>query len=525
MLKPEAILVVAGLCCALLACGCTTAPPDQSAAARNAIVPTAAPGAPNVTSIIPQFDAYAEKTFRGSGVPGMAVAVVQNDTVVYLRCFGVRNITTRDPITPDTRFQLASVSKSFTSTAIASMVGTDELSWDDRVATINPDFRLSDPWVTEHLTLRDLLSHRTGLPEYAGDELDESFAYNRSEILSRLRYVALVGQFRSSYAYLNAGFTAAGETAARRAGTSWEELVTERILAPTGMRNTSPRFADFVGAKDHADTYASMNGTAQSGALMNDDANSPAGGVSSTIGDMARYARLQVNDGRLDGVQVVAAEALRETHRPQNLMQSSGSALTAYALGWKYHLENGQARVDHGGEFSTGVSTSVTIYPDESLGIVVLTNSFPDGHVLTQAIAKGLDDLYFTGAVRKDWYGLIDRGVKDALQAGPLNTSGQLPPAPATAGPARPLASYTGTYAQEYYGTVRLDANATGLLAYPGHSTHPLFLVPYDGDTFRDTDGNTSVTFTVGSAGAAASARFARFDLPGRNGTFARVSP
>lgn len=130
-------------------------------------MPTGGTGAKDVSAIIPQFDAYAEKTFQQSGVPGMAVAVVKDDKVVYLRCFGVKNTTTREPVTPDTWFQIASISKSFTSASIAA---------------INPGFRLSDPWMTEHVTFRDLLSHRTGLTEYATDEPLENFGYNRSEI-------------------------------------------------------------------------------------------------------------------------------------------------------------------------------------------------------------------------------------------------------------------------------------------------------------------------------------------------------
>jgi CubicO group peptidase (beta-lactamase class C family) len=140
----------------------------------------------------------------------MAVAIVKDDRVVYMRCFGTKNITTREPVNPDTRFQLASVSKSVTSAMIASMVGNGELSWDDPVASIDPGFVLSDPYVSTHATFRDLLSHRSGLPEYAGDDLQNGFKYTRPEIMSRLRYLGLTGSFRSSYGYSNIGITSAG---------------------------------------------------------------------------------------------------------------------------------------------------------------------------------------------------------------------------------------------------------------------------------------------------------------------------
>jgi len=486
-------------------------------------MPAGTTGPQNATALIPQFDAYAEQTFNRSGVPGMAVAIVQNDSVIYMRCFGVTNTTTKEPVTPDTRFQLASISKSFTSATIASMVGDGELSWDTKVATLTPDFSLSDPWVSRHVTFRDLLSHRTGLPEYAGDDLQD-LGYNRSEILGRLRYVSLTGDFRSSYAYTNIGFTAAGEAAAARAGTPWEDLVAERVFVPAGMNNTSARFADFVAAKNHADTYRMYNGTATVSRLMNDDVYSPAGGVSSTISDMTRYARLQINDGNLDGKQVIDPTALAETHKVQNVINSDNTGVSGYGLGWQVSAKNSGMRVWHDGEFDTGASTDLMFYPNEKMEVIILSNEMPEGYSLNKALLHGWDDLYATGAVRNDWYAVIEPQILAALQPGAsaMSPAAELPAAPASAKPARSPASYSGSYTQDYLGTVRIESNSTGLLAYAGKSPAPMVLVPYDGDTFRETMTNTSVVFTLGTDGTATSVRFSRFDLPGRNGTFVR---
>ncbi len=487
-------------------------------------ITTSGTGLNKLSTIIPQFDAYAEQTFNRSSVPGMAIVIVKNDTVIYLRCFGVKNITTQEPVTPDTRFQLASISKSFTTATIASMVGNGELSWDDRVASIYPGFRLSDPWITEHSTFRDLLSHRTGLPEYTGDELQD-LEYNRSEIISRLRYVNLTGDFRSSYAYANIDVTSAAEAAARRAGKPWEDLVKERIFIPVGMKNTSARFAEFALAKDHADTYSVTNGTAVTEPFINDDVNSPAGGVSSTINDMARYARFQVNEGMIDGSQVIAADALKETHKPHVIEKSTNSSIVTYGLGWEITAENGMVRVGHGGDLTSGVSTYILLYPDEKMAIVVLTNGFPAGHILKRAITNGWNDLYFSGAVRKDWYSQLEDEINAALKPG-SSVSGPikpLPPASEAAKPSRPLTAYTGTYTQDYYGIVQVTTNSTGLQVYLGHSMNPMILVPYEGDTFLDTGTKTGVNFIIGSDGTAKSVRFSHLDLPGRNGTFVRI--
>lgn len=489
-------------------------------------MPVEPSGQQAVSLILPQFDAYAEQTFASSGVPAMAVAVVQDDRLVYLRCFGVRNITTQAPVTPHTRFQLASISKSFTSATIASMVGKGEIAWDDPVAPLLPGFRLADPWVTEHVTFRDLLSHRTGLPAYAGDELQE-IGYGRQEIIERLRFVPPAGQFRSYYAYSNIGITTAAEAAAAEAGKPWEDLVAERVFTPAGMMNTSARFSDFENATDRADTYPTAGGTAVAGPLLDDDVNSPAGGVSSTITDMARYARLQVSGGIIDGREVINRTALGETHRPQNIMKYTNTTFGAYALGWENTIENGRTRVEHGGDLTSGVSTLITLYPEEKTAIVVLTNGFPGGHILKKAVTRGWEDLYFTGMVQRDWYREIEAGVTTALQSqsSVISPGEALPPAPADARPARPPAAYAGSYTQEYYGMVRVEPAETGLLAYPGHSTEPLALLPYNGDTFRDAKTNTSITFTPGASGNATAVRISMFEKDWNNGTFFRTSP
>ena len=525
ILKHSSMIIIAWLICIVLITGCISSPASQPAEVRNMNTPAVTSGAKDTSAAIRQFDTYATEQFMKSKVPGMAVAIVKNDTVVYLRCFGVKNLTTREPVTPDTRFQLASISKTFTSASIASMVGQNELSWDDRVVSLYPGFRLSDPYRTGQVTIRDLLMHRTGLPAYAGDELQD-IGYNRSEIIGRLYHIPMTGDFRSSYAYSNIGMTLAATAAAGKAGLSWEDLVKRRVIDPAGLKNTSARFADFANAPDHADTYSMMNGTPVASSLLNDDTNSPAGGVSSTVNDMARYARLQLNDGNIDGTQVIDAAALRETHRPQNIMKTTNTSITAYDLGWETVAENGRIRVEHGGDLTSGVSTYITLYPEEKMGIVVLTNGFPGGHILKQAVIRGWDDLYFTGAVQKDWYSEIAAGVAAAMKPGAsvIGPLEPLPPAPAGAQPPRPAAAYQGLYSQDYYGTIRVEPGEGGLLLYAGHLTEPFFIEPYNGDTFREKVGGTAVNFTAGSDGAINGVHVVVFDHSWVKADFVKAS-
>lgn len=483
----------------------------------------------DIGPVIEDFDAYSEQIFEKSGVPGMAVAVVKDDAVIYLRCFGVKNITTREPVTPHTRFQLASVSKSFTSATIASLVGEGELSWDDEVTSLNPAFQLSDPWVSEQVTIRDLLSHRTGLPEYGGDDL-QHLGFNRSEIIHQLRYVPLTGEFRSSYGYSNIGITSAAEAAAAKTGTQWEDLIAERIFIPAGMTNTSARFIDFETAADRVDTYPVTNGTPTPGPFFNDDVNTAAGGVSSTITDMTRYLRLQLGGGSIDGVQVIDARALQETHSPQNIKRFGNDSIDMYALGWEFIAEDGRVRVEHGGDLTSGVSTYVTLWPDENMGIVVLTNGFPGGFILKKGVISAWDDLYFTGAIQTDGYAEAEAAINAAMQPGASQISpfDVLPSAPAgaDAAPARPLDAYTGSYTQDYFGTVRVETNDTGdgLLLYAGHLTEPFVLAPYDGDTFVETESRTAVEFIADeSGGAIERLHVAMLDEPWMDAVFVRI--
>ncbi len=501
---------------AILAAGCT----EQASVTLPATVSApAGTHAADVATLVPQFDAYAEQTFNQSGVPGMAVAIVKDDKVLYLRTFGVKNITTNEPVGPDTRFQLASISKSVTGTMIAEMVGNDELAWDDTIVSVNPAFRLSDPYVTKKVTFRDLLAHRSGLPEYGTDELQNEFGYSRQEIMDRLPYLGLSGAFRSSYAYSNIGITIAGVTAAMKAGKTFEDLVAERVFVPAGMHNTSARFADFITSPDRVELYPMHEGTPVAGPPMDDDLNSPAGGVSSTISDMVRYARLQANGGSLDGKQVVNASALKESHTPQFIRSYSGTGMTGSGMGWNTFLEGGRSRIEKDGMFSHGAATIITVWPEEKMALVVLTNSFPQGPLVTGSLSNAWNELYNNGSISKDWYTDSLKGLQDFFDS----MSPQTITEPVNAQPARDLNYYTGSYTQDYFGTVRIEEDAGKLLVYPGHGTVPFTLEPYDGDNFREASGMGLAKFSAGTNGSASGVWFAHYEMPGRNGTFVRV--
>src|SRR5580704_12159063 len=204
-----------------------------------------------VNEAIQPMQKLAEKEIAQAAVPGLAIAVVFQDQVVYAAGFGVRDVKTREPVNAETVFQLASLSKPIGSTLVAELVGDGKISWDSKISDLDPDFEMYDPWVTHEITLRDFYSHRSGLREHAGDLL-EDLGFTRKEILYRLRYQKPSSSFRSQYAYTNFGITEAGVSAAKAYNLTWENASEQKLYKPLGMDSTSSRYADFIARTNKA---------------------------------------------------------------------------------------------------------------------------------------------------------------------------------------------------------------------------------------------------------------------------------
>ncbi|HEX4706445.1 MAG TPA: serine hydrolase domain-containing protein, partial [Candidatus Udaeobacter sp.] len=237
-----------------------------------------------VTHAIREIETIAQKKIQENTVPGMAIAVVFQDKVVYAKGFGVRDVNTNAPVDADTVFQLASLSKPIGSTVVAELVGEGKISWDSKLSALDPAFEMFDPWVTREITIRDMYAHRSGLPDHAGDLL-EDLGFTRAQILHRLRYQRPASSFRSHYAYTNFGMTEAAVAAAKVYGQEWETLCQEKLYKPLGMSSTSSRYADFVARQNKALGHVLVNGKWTQKFQRDPDAQSPTGGVSSSVND------------------------------------------------------------------------------------------------------------------------------------------------------------------------------------------------------------------------------------------------
>jgi len=202
--------------------------------------------AQQVEKAIQEVEKLAQKQIQENALPGLAIAVVFQDKVAYAEGFGVRDVNTKAPVDADTVFQLASLSKPIGSTVVAELVGERKIIWDSKLSALDPAFAMFDPWVTREITIRDMYAHRSGLPEHAGDLL-EDLGFSRAEIIHRLRYQHPGSSFRSHFAYTNFGLTEAALAASKTYGLEWEEAAEQKLFKPLGMTSTSSRYADFVG--------------------------------------------------------------------------------------------------------------------------------------------------------------------------------------------------------------------------------------------------------------------------------------
>ncbi len=458
----------------------------------------------DVDAAVGQLDGFVDDTMARTGVPGVAVAVVYQDEVLYAKGFGVRKAGEPAAVDTSTMFQLASVSKSLGSSVVASQVGQG-IAWDDPVRTYEPNFAVADPYVTEHATFTDLMSHRSGLPDHGGDLL-EDLGYDYDDIVAKLDQYPLA-RFRDNYAYSNYGFSIAGVAAAKAVGLTWAELSEQAIYEPLGMADTTSSVDEWRNAPNHASTHvlAEPNTTNwRADDTSNPEAQSPAGGASSSVDDMARWMRMELNGGQFEGRQIVEPAALQFTHQAHAFAHPAttpGARDSFYGVGFTINTDDaGRVQVAHAGAFALGASTDVTLLPSEGLGIVVLANSAPVG-VAETISAQFLDEVKH-GEQTVDWGPFLTEQFQMLVEHGRSEIDYAAPPAGAAA--AQPAAAYTGTYTSPLYGPAEVVADGDGLVLKLGKELQLRYpMTHFDGDTFwfetsgENAVGPTGVSFTV----------------------------
>ncbi|HKE60413.1 MAG TPA: serine hydrolase [Pyrinomonadaceae bacterium] len=433
-----------------------------------------------------EFEEYVNKAIKDWGVPGVAIAIVKDDHVVFAKGFGVRELNKPAPVDEHTLFAIGSSSKAFTAASIAMLVDEGKLKWDDPVTKYLLGFQLFDPYATRELTVSDLLTHRSGLTR--GDLLWYASPYDRNEVVRRVRYLKPSWSLRSRFGYQNIMFLAAGQIIPSVTGKSWDDFVRERIFTPLGMKSTSTSIRALANSDDVASPHAKLEDKVQVVSWRNIDNIAPAGSINSNVEDMAQWLRLQLGGGTYENKRLLSSGVMKEMHAPQTIIRIEGvnailypdAHFLNYGMGWFLSDYRGRKLVEHGGAID-GMRAEVAMVPEEKLGVVVLTNL--NGTILPHALMYKIVDFYL-GAAPRDWCAEMlkaTKGLEEQAKAAEKKADAERVTGTS---PSLPLEKYAGSFQSEMYGELKIGLEDQKLVARFG----PNFtgdLEHWNYDTFR----------------------------------------
>lgn len=408
----------------------------------------------------PALDSYVTNAMKEFHVPGIAIAIVKNDSIVYAKGYGTRTIGKSEPVDANTIFAIGSSSKAFTTALIAMAVDEGKMKWDEKVTAYLPGFQLYDSYASRDLTIRDATSHRSGLAR--GDFAWYIAGFGRDEMLRRVRYLAPSWGFRSTFGYQNIMYLAAGQSVAAAEGKSWDELVRTKIFAPLGMKSSSTSVTALGELPNVATPHAEWDDTVHAIPYKNIDNIAPAGSINSNVRDMAQWLRLQLGHGKYGTQQLMSTGNHDEMWIPNIHIRlegptahflAPGANLASYGMGWFLQDFDGRLAVHHGGNID-GMSAMVAMLPDEKLGVVVLTNL--DGTPAPEAIFPYVFDM-FTRNTPRDWIVEYQKILAPAKKMAKDAQDAAEKARVAGTKPTLDLAKYVGTYSDSLYGDIKIS--------------------------------------------------------------------
>lgn len=452
-------------------------------------------------------DGYISQALHDFKVPGLAIAIVKNDSIVLMKGYGTRTMEKNEPVDEHTLFAIGSSSKAFTATLVAMMVDAGKMRWDDPATKYLAGLQMYDPYVTRELNVRDLLTHRSGLAR--GDVMWYAGGYDRDEVLRRVRFLQPSWSMRDRFGYQNIMYLAAGQAVARVAGKSWDDLLRERILEPLGMTETNSSTRPLATRPNVATPHAEVNDTLHIVPWHNIDNIAPAGSINSNVSDMIKWVRFQLAGGQVNGKPLLKATALGETHSPQMVVPITADTrafnpythLQSYGMGWFLQDYRGRELDQHGGNID-GMSAMVAVMPEEKIGVVILTNA-NGSPVPSIVLYRALDALL--GAPPRDWIAESMKLREKTRAQAKLAQQKQLASRVLNTTPSLALDKYAGVYVDSLYGDLSVKAN-NGKLSLTYGNTIDATLDHWHYDTFVATASSVTVgklmtTFSLGSDG------------------------
>lgn len=428
------------------------------------------------------FGDFVRSALRDWKVPGCAVAIIQGDKVILTEGYGLRDVKKGLPVTRDTLFAIGSSTKAFTVMTLGLLADEGKISWDTPVRQYLPTFKLKDPAATDHMTPRDLVTHRSGLPRH--DLVWYNAPLSRKEIFERLQYLEPNADFRAKWQYQNLMFLTAGYLAGEVSGSSWEDLVKRRIFGPLSMTSSNFSVEDSKKTADFSRPYDEKDKQVIEIPFRNITTVGPAGSINSNVTNMAQWALLHLNRGKIGDTRLISETGIAEMHRPQMVMPESNQdaeiAMRAYGMGWFVESYRGKVRVHHGGNID-GFSALVAFLPMDGVGVVVLSNR--DGTPLPEVVARtAIDRLLALPAI--DWNArLLSRAEAGEKAFDKAKEKMDLDRKKGTK-PAHTQDEYAGEYEHPAYGTFSISKDSAGNLKAVLHDI-PMRLEHWHYETFR----------------------------------------
>lgn len=431
-------------------------------------------------------DIYVNRALADWKIPGVAVCIVKNGKVVLMKGYGVKEMGTTDQVDENTLFMIGSNSKAFTATALAMLDADKKLSLDDKVQKWLPDFKLYDPWVAKEATVRDLLCHRLGFETFQGDFMYFDSDLTTAEVREKMAKLKPMYSFRSKWGYTNAAFMTAGEIIPKVTGKTWAAFITDSIFKPLGMKSSLALSKDIKTAINKCAAHTVVMNELRKIPYGNIDNLAPAGSISSSASDMSKWVIAQLANGKLEGKEIIPADAIAQTRTPHSILGNGGhmfnkAHFALYGLGWFLEEYAGRKIVSHTGGVN-GFVTSVCLVPEEKLGIIVLTNT--DANSFYEALRNEIEDAYLGLPYRnyskiylnyqwadeeekiKQW-----REIKDSVATNPKT--------------ALPLTAYAGDYVHDVYGKMNIKIeNNKLIMRFEHHKGRYGTLEPLGGNRF-----------------------------------------
>ena len=434
-------------------------------------------------------DVYVERALKEWKIPGVSVCVVKDGKAVVMKGYGVREAGTNNKVDENTLFMIGSNTKAFTATALAILDAEKKLSLDDKVEKWLPDFKLYDPWVTNEVIIRDLLCHRLGFETFQGDFMFFDSDLSTAEMRERFGRLKPLYSFRSKWGYTNAAFMIAGEIIPVATGKPWAEFLKEKIFRPLEMNNTLALSKDIGSASNKASAHTVWRGELKKVPYGSIDAMAPAGTISSSINDLSKWVIMQLNNGKFEDKEIVPASAIAKTRLPHSILGNGGTMFNTghfalYGLGWFLEEYNGKKIVSHTGGVN-GFVTSVTLIPEEKLGIIVLTNT--DANNFYEALKWELMDAYLGLPYRNYSNRMlmnqkISNDQMEKMLAAKKDTINSKPKTEL------PLNAYTGEYLHELYGKMNIKLeNGELIMRFEHHPNRYSKLEALGGNRFLST--------------------------------------